>query len=849
MAQINSKKNIKKKKKINDYKKRPFTALVRLFLTIAFIGTFAVAGIIIGLYMAVIDSAPALELVAIEPDTYTSIIYDSYGNEIDRLHGDENREYVKLEEIPVNLQHALIAIEDSRFYVHDGIDVKSILRAAYSTLSGKRLEGASTITQQLIKNNVTQQTRNNIYTKIQEQYLAESYEKELANKLGSKEAAKNYILELYLNTIALGHGFNGVQAAANGYFNKDVSELTLSECAVLAGITNSPTRYSPRLNPENNKDRQHIILNYMLEQEYITPEEKTEAENDDVYSRIYSSSVDNSELTSSTSTIHSYFVDALFDQISQDLQNKYNMSATQANYIIYNAGLEITSTIDTNMQKIVDAEYLNESNFPTNIKYKLEATYVVSIEDSTTGTQEHKSFTELCTSQEAAEQWVQTKRSEIEAGLSSTQTIVADRSSFSLEPQSAMVIMDYKTGEIKAIAGSRGAKTVNRGFNRAVDAERQPGSVFKVLAAYSAGINTGKLTASTIIRDEPYTYNGYTPKNWYGERSYRGDVTVRTAIRDSMNIIAVKAMIENTGMNEALNYLENFGFTTIDDIYPSTALGGLTTGVTQVELAGAYGTIANGGEYRRPMFYTMVKDHSGNILLENNYEPKQVLNSGAAYVLTDMMRDVVKSGTGTAAKFVNSKMPVVGKTGTTTKAKDLTFVGYTPYYVASIWLGYDNYDKGKGVDNMDNINQQTHLKLWRKIMEKIHQDLPVKDFDMPEDVTKLWVCKTSGMRANSGCSSYEEVFVKGTEPDYCNGHYKYKNNTEKSDKDAEDTNEENANTDEPDNNSSSESTSPATDNNNNNYTNSDQGYESNVADPGSQSEPAIEDIIVEPTVS
>ncbi len=843
-----SKKAKKRRRTSSAASKRPFTAMVRVLITLSFVLVFAAAGVVIGLYVAVIDSAPALELVAIEPDTYTSIIYDTYGNEIDRLHGDENREYVKLDEIPEDLQHALVAIEDSRFYTHNGIDVRGILRAAYSTISNQGLEGASTITQQLIKNNVTKMTHNNIFTKIQEQYLAESYEKELTEKLGSKEAAKNYILELYLNTIALGHGYNGVQAAANGYFNKDVSELTLSECAVIAGITNSPTKYSPRLNPDQNRERQLIILKYMLEQGYITTEEYAEAEADDVFSRVYASSVDNSDLQDSSDNIHSYFVDALFDQISNDLQNKYNMSATQANYIIYNAGLEITATIDSSMQTIVDNAYLDESNFPSNVSYKIEATYVVSVEDSSTGTQEHKSFTELCKSREAAEEWVAAKRAEIESGLSATQTIIADRSSYSAQPQSAMVIMDYRTGEIKAIAGGRGEKTVNRGFNRAVDAERQPGSVFKVLAAYSPGINTGNLTASTVIRDEPYEYDGYKPSNWWGS-SYRGDVTVRTAIRDSMNIIAVKAMVEYSGMNEALNYLENYGFTTIDDIYPATALGGLTTGVTQVELAGAYGTIANNGEYRRPMFYSMVKDHSGNILLENNSEPRQVLSSGAAYVLTDMMRDVVKSGTGTSAAFRNSQMPVVGKTGTTTNSKDLTFVGYTPYYVASIWLGYDNYDKNKGVDNMNNVDQSVHLKLWRKIMEEIHENLEVKDFEVPEDVEKISVCKTSGLRANSGCSSYEEYFVKGTEPDYCNGHYNYR--TYSDDEDEDDSSGESDDTSDTSDSDSYESTDTGDsyDNYDDDSGYSSEGYDSSVETPAETPAPAVEDIIIEPTVS
>ncbi|MBQ6554421.1 MAG: glycosyl transferase, partial [Firmicutes bacterium] len=375
------------------------------------------------------------------------------------------------------------------------------------------------------------------------------------------------------------------------------------------------------------------------------------------------------------------------------------------------------------------------------------------------------------------------------------------------QPQSAMVVIDYHNGEIKGIAGGRGQKTVNRAFNRATDAVRQPGSVFKVLAAYAANIDTGTLTASSVIRDEPFSIGKYTPKNWWGE-SYRGDCTVRVGIRDSMNILAVKAIVSpndvkggvGVGIDTAYDYLLNFGFTTLeDDNHAATALGGLTNGVKQTEVCAAYGTIANGGEYRRPTFYSMVKDHSGNVLLENNWEPRQVLSTGAAYVLTDIMRDVVKSGTGTQAKFINSAMPVVGKTGTTTDSKDLTFVGYTPYYVCSVWLGYDRYDDT--VKNMNNINQHAHLTLWRKCMEQIHQGLEVKDFEMPDDVVKIPVCKRSGMRASKGCDSYEEVFVKGTEPDYCSNHWKYTSNVDGEKEDGSssgdgdnDDNDENENT-------------------------------------------------------
>ena len=806
-AKASGTKNAAKPKKSNRLKPeaRPFTQMIRGFFALCFIAATVILCAGIGLYVAIIQNAPAMELVAIEPSTYTSIIYDSYGNEIDRLHGEENREYATLEHIPENLQHAFVAIEDSRFYEHDGVDMRGFARAMFMTLVNHKMQGGSTITQQLIKNNVTKQTHNTPETKIQEQYLAENYERELTEKLGSREAAKKYILELYLNTIGLGHGYNGVQAAALGYFGKNVDDLTLSECAVIAGITNNPSVYSPRSNPEASRSRQEIILNYMCEQGYITAAERDEALADDVFSRVKSGSAA-LQLEDDTTNVHSYFVDALFDQVSQDLQNKYNMTATQANYILYNGGLEITATIDNRIQGILDQEYANSDNFPAPY-YGIDGNYVISIVDHNTGQQINPSSSKFFTNYADAEAWAAQLRKQYEDNLPEYQEILADKATFTPQPQSAMVVIDYHNGEIKGIAGGRGQKTVNRAFNRATDAVRQPGSVFKVLAAYAANIDTGTLTASSVIRDEPFSIGKYTPKNWWGE-SYRGDCTVRVGIRDSMNILAVKAIVSpndvkggvGVGIDTAYDYLLNFGFTTLeDDNHAATALGGLTNGVKQTEVCAAYGTIANGGEYRRPTFYSMVKDHSGNVLLENNWEPRQVLSTGAAYVLTDIMRDVVKSGTGTQAKFINSAMPVVGKTGTTTDSKDLTFVGYTPYYVCSVWLGYDRYDDT--VKNMNNINQHAHLTLWRKCMEQIHQGLEVKDFEMPDDVVKIPVCKRSGMRASKGCDSYEEVFVKGTEPDYCSNHWKYTSNVDGEKEDGSssgdgdnDDNDENENT-------------------------------------------------------
>lgn len=748
---------------------KPFGTMLKTLIVIGILLAFAIGGAGIGAYIAIIRNAPDLGLVAIQPSTYTSIIYDSKGNEIDRFHGDENREYATLEQIPENMQHAVIAIEDERFYQHDGVDARGFARAMFSTATGQSMQGGSTITQQLIKNNVTKITHNTPITKIQEQYLATKYEKELTKQLGSKEAAKKYILELYLNTIALGHGYNGVQAAALGYFNKDASQLDLAECACLAGVTNNPSLYSPRTQPDHNKDRQSIILQYMLDQGYITQEEKDAADAEDIYSRV-SAGGTSVEDDKKEDKIHSYFVDAMFDQISTDLQNKYNMSQTQAEYIIYNGGLQINSTVDMNMQNIVDGVFLDPNAFPSML-YNYQVDYRVSIEDTTTGQQTHTQYKQFARSMDTAKQWVLEKQSAIVAGLPATQKIAAEKVYYNIQPQAAMVILDYHTGEVKAIAGGRGQKLVNRGFNRATDAERQPGSVFKVLAAYAPAIDMGKYTASTLIKDEPYTIGDYSPNNWWG-KTYRGNCTVRTAIRDSMNILAVKTMVE-TGIDNCYDYLLNFGFSTLeDDNHAATALGGLSKGVTQLETAAAYGTIANLGEYRRPMFYSMVLDHDGNVLLENNTEPRQVLKATSAYILTQLMSSVVNDpkGTGTAAKFKSSAMPVVGKTGTTTKTKDLTFAGYTPYYAASIWMGYDDYDTT--VSSMDGLsNQHAHVDVWRNIMEKIHTGYEVKQFPQPDGITAVKVCKTTGMLPNKGCETITEYYVTGTEPKkYCTGH-------------------------------------------------------------------------------
>ncbi len=763
LSQGNKKDDGKKKdKKVKN--KSKFRTFLKVFFILFFVIIFALSGAVIGAIMGIIDKAPKLELIAIEPNVYTSVIYDADGNEIDKFHGEENREYVTLDKIPENMQHAIVAIEDERFYSHGGIDYRGIARAAYSTIFGSRVEGASTLTQQLIKNNITKVTHNSLETKIQEMYLAQKYEDELISQLGSKTAAKDYILELYLNTIYLNHGYNGVQAAALGYFGKDVSELNLAECAVIAGITNNPSYYSPRTNPNNNQTRQRTILKNMLDQGYISKSEYQEAYDDDVYSRIseYDETVEDTG-----ASVHSYFVDGLFEQVSKDLQEQLNMSVAQANNLLYNGGLQIHSTLDQKIQGVVDEAYLNDDLFP-NVNYKIDVSYIVSVANSKTGKQEHQEFKKLVKNKSEADEFISSKRAEIQKGLSSNEKIIADKSNYAVQPQSSMVILDYANGEVKAISGGRGEKVLNRGFNRATDSARQPGSVFKVLAAFTPGIDMGVLTPATVIDDVPLDLNGYKPKNWYN--GYRGLSTIRDAIRDSMNIVAVKAM-NQAGIDKSYEYLLRMGFTTLEnDNHASTALGGLTKGVTNLETTAAYGMLANNGKYYKPSFYTKIYDHNGNLLLEKQSEPEQIVKEATAYCVTDMMKDVITSGTGTKAKFKNSNMPIAGKTGTTQNSRDLTFVGYTPYYAAGIWLGYDSYDDV--VKNMENIDQSAHLKVWQYVMEKIHEGLAVKDFTKPSGVVTARICSESGKLAVDGlCDNdprgsriREENFVEGTQP-------------------------------------------------------------------------------------
>lgn len=759
--------NAKKKKSINAKKKKVKNRLgliVFRFIFVLFILTiFAAVGGGLGALLGIINTAPDVDSIQLSPERYTSIIYDLNGNELDRLHGDENRVYAELHEIPIDLQHAFVAIEDERYYSHNGVDIKGMMRALYVNIKEREFsEGASTITQQLVKNRVLSKEKK-LKRKLQEQYLAIQLE---------KKYNKDQILEWYLNEIALGRGFNGVKSAARGYFNKEVSDLTLAECAVIAAITQNPSYYDPIRFPENNRVRQTIVLDKMLEQGYITPSEYDAAIKEDVYQKIQETSqlfIEDSQ--------HTYYVDQVISDVIRDLQVKKGFTAAEAEYLVYSGGLSIITPFDQRIQDIVDKHYNNDELFPPRA-YELKLIYKLSIEKPN-GEVKHFEKEKIIPNEDHIETFKLEVMQEWE--ITEADKIIGEVLYKIPQPQSAMVIMDYHNGHVLAIAGGRGEKIGNLLFNRATQSKRQPGSAFKVLAAYAPALDTGKISPGTVIDDAPLKVkdgSGYKYiKNWTG--SYKGLSTVREGIYNSMNILAVKTLLM-TGIDTSFDYLQHFGFTTLvdreeqngyvfSDKNPVLALGGITYGVTPLELTAAYGTIANGGVYNEPIFYTKILDHDGNLLLENIPEQRRVLKESTAYLLTDMMEDVITKGTGRLARMKN--MPVAGKTGTTSDDKDLIFAGYTPYYVAGIWMGHDTPKRLR-------YDKSYHLLLWKAIMEDIHADLPVKNFPSTDGIVQARICTKSGKLATTTCEHdpggsavQYEYFAKGTQPkEYCDVH-------------------------------------------------------------------------------
>ncbi len=747
-----------------------FRIIIRVLIIIILVGCFAAAGALIGAYLGIISSSEQLNPMAVAPTIFSSkIVVDSTGETYANLEGKENREYVTIDTLPAYVGHSFVAIEDERFYTHNGVDLRGTVRSALVVITGQGTQGGSTITQQLIKNN-RGLLRNTWKTKIEEQYLAIQYEKDMQEIYGSKPAAKDKILELYMNTINLGGDYNGVQTASKHYFNKDAADLSISEAAVLACITQAPTYYDPILNPENNAEKQKIVLSYMLEQGYITDSEYVEAMNDDVYSRIA-----NYNVSLGNGSKDTYYTDQVKIEVAKDLAEKYKISKQEAYNMLFNAGLEIRIPIDLEMQKIIDDAYMDDANFPAS-GYKIQVTYLLDYKSKAEGKAKHVEKVTFVKSKDEIPAFEESVKAEF---LQPGDEIIATATYPVVQPQSSFVVIDNATGYVSAISGGRGEKLADLGLNRATGTVRQPGSTFKIVSAYAPGIDNGTFTVGSVFDDVPFIIGDAEFKNWYNHQAfpYRGLSTVREGIRDSMNIIATKAM-EAVGVDTSFNYLLNFGYTTlvesrtldngnvVSDKNLSTALGGITDGVSNLENTAAYATIANGGEYREPVFYTQVYDHEGELILDNTQNAsKTVIKPTTAWLLTNAMQDVVTAGTGTPVRFRNISMPIAGKTGTTSDSHDLWFEGYTPYYTAGIWLGYDK------PETIPDGN--FHKDLWRKIMEEVHvqKGLAYKDFTKPSGIVSEKICKESGQLPGEFCEKdprgstiISEYFAEGTVP-------------------------------------------------------------------------------------
>ena len=762
-------------------------ALLILVLCLCLLG----AAMGFGMFRGILDSAPDIDTIHIGPTAYASKVLDTDGNITATLvTAGSNRERVSYEQLPKDLINAFVAIEDERFWQHNGIDLKSILRAVRGVVSDDdSAGGGSTITQQLIKNNVfgggLHEGKFERYVrKFQEQYLA----LEIENQPGlSKEEIKQSIITEYLNTINLGSNTLGVKVAARRYFNKEVSDLTLSECAVIASITKNPSGLNPITHPERNAERRAQVLKNMLDQGYIDQAQYDEARADDVYARIQDVNVQKE----AENEPYSYFVDELTAQVIQELQDRLGYTKDKATDLLYSGGLTIYSTQDPSLQTIVDEEVNNPDNYDT-AKHSVTWRYTLKHDDGSIVNYSEKdlirwmkevkgiNFNGLFSSEDSAKSYVEQYKAEL---IRDTDKELGEQFFTTLEPQVSFVLMDPHTGQVKAISGGRGEKRYSLSLNRATGTLRQPGSTFKLITSFAPAIDLYGATLATPFYDTAYTLGNKTFKNWYSS-GFLGYQTIRDGIIYSLNIIAVRCLMEQLNPHEGRLYAENLGITSLldSDENPALALGGITNGVTNLELTQAFATIANGGQFNKAKFFTKILDQEGNVLIDTSEDqPRQAMKATTAFLLTDAMKQSMLPNRAYAASLnVNSTstrahfdgMSLAGKSGTTTKDVDIWFVGYSPYYVGGIWGGCDEnqplIDKASGEYNG---GAGFHKDIWRKIMSRVHEGLPDIGFTQPDGIVQAQVCRKSGKLPTSGCyadyrgsSVITEYFAEGTVP-------------------------------------------------------------------------------------
>ena len=680
-----NKKRGKKQKRLNNPKKKRSIKKIIFFLII-------IGLIILGICLG-ISAHNWKTLVTDMFNNENSVVVDTDGNKIAVLGSEQKKISVDYEDMPDNLINAYVSIEDERFYKHHGVDIKRTAAAigSYIIHFGHSSYGGSTITQQLVKN-LTGDTTDSVTRKVKEwwkAFLLESY------------YSKEDILEMYLNVIYVGPNVYGVGSGSVYYFNKDVSDLSLAECAYLAGINNSPNSYNPFTEDDNNEliqNRTLTVLQKMLELEYINENEYNEAK-EEVESGL---NFDNGQIEIGN-TIYSYHTDALISDLITDFAESKNISEEFAKNYLYLSGSTIHSTQDSNIQDEVENEF-NKSQ------------YIIYSED----------------------------------GESTS--------------QAAMVIIDHENGNVLACTGGLGEKETFRGLNRATQSQRQTGSSIKPLAVLIPGIDKKEFTASTIYDDERKTFAGnYKPGNNDG---YLGKITVRRALESSQNIPFVEMMEEITP-KKAISYLKDMGITSLteEDENLALALGGLQNGITPLEMAGAYATIANDGKYIEPTFYTSVTNKKGKTVLKAKQKTKNVFSKQVAYVLKELLKQPVEGTYGTATYCRISGIDVAAKTGTTDENYDKWLCGFTPYYTAVTWYGFDQNE------SIRYNNQNPAGIIWANVMRNIHNGLSGKSFEKPSWITTETICKDTGMVARTGCNNtYTEYFLWGTAPDLCTKH-------------------------------------------------------------------------------
>lgn len=682
----------KKKKKTKKQR------ILKLLLTVFLIGVITVS-IVMGSFLfyafTMVDGTMEEDLDNLVLNLTTSVyVKDEDGNyvEYQRLHGENNRIWVDYDRvaiengdpdyngIPEMLACSFIAVEDKRFRSHEGVDWKRTISALVNEIVPiySSRQGGSTITQQLVKNlsnDWDQKASRKVREIMRARYLESNY-------------SKDTILECYLNTIALGHGIYGVEVAANYYFGKTVNELTLAECASIAGITKSPSRYAPDDNPEENKERQETVLALLYQQGYITKEEHDAAVAEEL-------NIVADERVLNQQNINSYYIDALIDQVTEDLAEKYGYDMSHASQLFYNGGYKIYSTLDPDMQKAAEKVF----------------------EDSET------------------------------YGIKNSDGDILSGS---------ITIMDY-SGGVKALVGGIGEKTTNRGFNAATDAIRQPGSTMKPIGAYAPAIENNLITYSTIVNDTKTKYNNWTPKNWYS--SYWGNITVQYALERSVNTIPV-SLVNKLTPQVCYDFLtQKLGVTTLtnEDINLSPlGMGGTNGGLTTLESAAAYAVFGNGGLYYEPTFYTKVTDQDGNVVLSYDATPTVAISEDTATVMNHLLRTVVtgSNGTGRGAGSYVPHLSIYAKTGTSNNSNDLWFVGGTPYYVASVWCGYETQ---KGIPS---AYSSIALKMWGKTMSQVHKDLGKKSFTNSSYAVERYYCAETGLLATDECERVAKGWYK-----------------------------------------------------------------------------------------